>query len=327
MVSSAKNTFTGFFSQLVVVCLLAVFIVLVLVAMYTTSAVANDMAWIGMTVEPLGAETAAALGIPSNMGGVIVGEVEGMAARAGVRHGDVVQGIGGNPVRDMTDFAELTKQTDLSKGGVQLVVNRRGVQLPVFVYPPTGAAQPLGPTAPAGRGQAPAVINRQWLGIEAETLTAGEARGLGIPAGVAGVLVETVTKGSKAAQAGLANNDVIVSVNGQRTDSTTRLWALLAALRAGDPVEFSVYRNGQLKFVSLPTASGAHALGFNVPNWQWGMGGAQAAGLPGQMGAQGTVAGGMLVCPNCGTRVIHQQGMVSYAVPCPSCGTQMVRSQ
>ncbi len=306
MVSSVKSTFSGFFSQLVVVCLLAVFIVLVLVAMYTTSAVGNELAWIGMTVEPLGSETAAALGIPENVGGVIVGEVEGMAARAGIRHGDVVQGINGRPIRDMVGFADLTAQIDLSKGGAQLVVNRRGVQLPILVYSPGVGGQTPGPLSPGVVGQVPAAIDRQWLGIEAETLTPGEARGMGIPAGVAGVIVDTVTRGSKAELAGLVNNDVIVSVNGKRTESTVRLWGILAGIGAGNPVEFSVYRNGQLKFISLPTAAGTPIGGFP---------------------AQGLGPGGMLVCPNCATRLIHQRGVACNLMPCPSCGTQMIRTQ
>jgi S1-C subfamily serine protease len=310
MIDSAKHTFTGFLSQLIVVCLLAVFILLVLVAMYTTSAVAKEMSWIGMTVESLEGEVAAALGIPGSVGGVIVTDVEGLTARAGVRHGDVVQHINSQLVQDMAGFADLTKRTDLSTGGVQVVVNRRGIQMPVFVYPGGRAAPTLGQAAPGGGVSPLAGIDQRWLGIEAETLVAGEARGLGIPAGVAGVLVDTVTAGGKAELAGLANNDIIVSVNGKRTDTTLRLWGILAGLGVGDPVELSVYRNGQLNFISLPTASGTLAGGF-----------------PGRMGGQGLGPGGMLACPQCGTKVIHQRGVACNTVSCPACGTRMVRAQ
>ncbi len=310
MIDRVKHTFTGFLSQLVVVCLLAVFILMVLVAMYTTSAVGNEIAWIGMTVEPLAAETATALGIPGDVGGVIVGEVEGLAAQAGILHGDVVQRINGRLVRDMAGFADLTKRTELSKGGVQLVVNRWGIQMPVFVYPAGGAAPALGRAAPGGGGQALARIDRRWLGIDAKTLAAGEARSLSIPAGVAGVLVDGVTRGSKAQRAGLVKNDVIVSVNGKRTASPVRLWGILGGLGVGDPVELSVYRNGQLKFISLPTASGTLAGGF-----------------PGRMGGQGLGPGGVLSCPSCRTKVIHQRGVACNTVACPSCGTRMIRTQ
>ncbi len=310
MTNSAKHTFTGFLSQLVVVCLLAVFIFMALVAMYTTSAVANELGWIGMTVEPLEAEAAAALGIPRDVGGVFVAEVDGLAARAGIRHGDVVQRINGRIVQDMVGFADLTKGIELSPGGVQIVVNRWGIQMPVFVYPAGAAAPALRQATPGIGGQPLAGIDQRWLGIDAETLAAGEARAMGIPAGVAGVLVDAVTRGGKAQQAGLVNNDVIVSVNGTRTDSTAGLWGILSGLGVGDPVELSIYRNGQLRSVSLPTASGAFA-----------------AGVPGRMGGQVFGPGGMLACPRCGTKVMHQRGVGSFNVPCPSCGTRMIQTQ
>lgn len=310
MASSMKTQFSGFFSQLLVVCLLAVFVAIAVLAMYSTSGVNGELEWIGMTVKPLEADTAAALGIPSNVGGVIVDEVEGLAARAGIRPGDVVQGINGEPVGDMAGFSELAGNVDLSKGGAQLVVNRRGIQMPILVYPSAAVIQGRGPTTPGGITQVPAALDRRWLGIDAETLARGEGRELGVPAGVAGVLIDGVTRGSQAQQAGLINNDVIVSVNGQRVDSTVGLWNTLAGLNGGDPVEFGVYRNGQLMSVALPTASGTLAGGF-----------------PGRMGGQGLGPGGTLACPNCGTKVTHQRGVPCYTVPCPSCGTQMVRAQ
>jgi serine protease Do len=306
---SVKNQFSGFFSQLVVVCLLAVFIIIAVVAMYSTSRMPSELEWIGMTVKPLETGTAAALGIPSNVGGVIVEEVDGVAARAGVRDGDVLQGINGKPVGDMADFSELAGKTDLSKAGAQLVVNRRGLQIPILAYPSAAVIQGRGQTTPRGIAQAPAAIDRRWLGIDAETLAAGDARELGIPAGVAGVLIDGVSRGSLAQQAGLISSDVIVSVNDQRVDSTAGLWSTLAGLN-GDPVEFGVYRNGQLMSVVLPTVLGTVAGGF-----------------PGRMGGQGLGPGGVLVCSNCGTKVTHQRGVPCYAVPCPSCGTQMIRVQ
>ena len=197
MNDSVKNQFAGFSAQLVVVCLLAVFIVIAVFAMYSTR-VGSELQWIGMKVTPLETGTAAALGIPSNVGGVIVEEAEGMAARAGIRGGDVLQGINGQPVRDLAGFSELIGNIDLSKGGAQLVVNRRGIQMPVSVYPSHGAATVPGQTTPGGFAQTPAAMDRRWLGVEAETLTPGDAAGLGLPAGFTGVVIDTVTTGSRA---------------------------------------------------------------------------------------------------------------------------------
>ncbi len=47
----------------------------------------------------------------------------------------------------------------------------------------------------------------------------------------------------------------------------------------------------------------------------------------GRMGGnqQGAGPGGNCVCPNCGEKVPHQQGVPCYGVNCPKCGTKMQR--
>ena len=309
MAKSVEKTFSGFLSQLSVVCLLTLFIVISLVAMFTTTGVPNEMEWIGMTVTPLEPDAAAAQGIPQDTG-LLIEKVDGIAARAGVRSGDVLLAINSNRVRDMFDFSHIAGETSLSRGGVQLDVIRRGSRVPLFIFAPLGGTGPTAQAVAGGNGQPSAVIDRRWLGIEAEPFTAAAASELGIPAGARGVLIDTVTMGSQAAEAGLRNNDLIVSINGRQVDSTTRLWSILAGLNTGDRVEFGIYRNGQLTAVLLPTASGTFAGGF-----------------PGRMGGQGLGPGGTLICPNCGTSVTHQPGVPCYTVSCPSCGKQMIRTQ
>ena len=353
MAAKAERTFSGILSQSVVVCLLALFVVVAIVAMFATVEVSDEIVWIGMTAKPLDAETAAALGIPDDMGAVVVGEVDGIAHKAGIRHGDVLLGINGEPVRGMADFSQLVKRADLPKRGAQLDIIRGGVRMPVFVLP--GEPVQLPGALPRRILRAPVVIDRRWLGLDAETFTAGEGRALGIPAGVGGVLIDGVARGSLAEQAGLAVNDVIVSLNGQRIDTAAELWSVLAGLNGGDWVELGVYRGGRLLSVALSATSGALVGGFRgrmgggglgpggfvfCPNGSGAfVGGLPAAGVAGQlaapawgagrgrMGGWGLGPGGFLVCPGCGTRVAHQRGVPGYSVPCPSCGTLMMRAQ
>ena len=245
---------------------------------------------------------------------MIVGEVEGLARRSGLRHGDVLQSVNGKRVRDIFDFSKLVAKIDIAEEGAQLGVIRRGSLVSVLVMPggkwPLGAQQE-GRTGPERIGAAPVVIDRRSLGIEAETLGAGGARELGIPAGVQGVLVEAVARGSRAEQAGLAARDVIVSVNGQSVARTTDLWdALVAMDGGGDRVEFGVYRMGRLTSVALLPAFATQAGGFSPGMGGWGPG-----------------PGGCLICARCGTRVVHQRAMSPYGVSCPSCGMAMARVQ
>jgi S1-C subfamily serine protease len=290
---------------------LVVFIAVSVAAMFTTSRLPGKMKWIGMKVVPLNAEARAARGIPASVGGVLVENVDGMAGRAGVRSGDVVVGINGNRVVDVFDFLHFSGETDISKRGVQIDLVRNGSRLPVFVFPPNTATQAPGQTTPpAGVAAAPVTMAQAWLGIEGETVGAGDLKELGLPAGAQGVVVDTVTPGGRAEQAGLLNNDVIVAVNGQRIDSSARLWDSLARLNGTDAVDLGVYRGGQLVSVPVPAAAAAPAGGFG-----------------GRMGGLGLGPGGILTCPKCATTVVHQRGVPCYTVACPACGTTMVRTQ
>ncbi|MHC4502158.1 MAG: PDZ domain-containing protein [Planctomycetota bacterium] len=324
MAVKAERTFSGIVGQSVVVCLLVVFVAVAVVAMFATVGGNDEVVWIGMTARALDAETAAALGIPHGMGGVVVGEVDGIAQKAGVRHGDVVLGVNGEPIRGMADFAQLVRRADLPGQGAQLDIIRGGARMPVFVLPPGEPARLPPPVVTQGAAGAPAVMDRRWLGVDAETFAAGEGRALGIPAGVGGVLIDGVARGSMAEQAGLNSNDVIVSLNGQKIDTAADLWGILADLNRGDAVELGIYRDGRLLSVALSTASGALVGGFPATRAA-GRTAAPAWNGRGRMGGWGLGPGGFLVCPGCGTRVARPRGVPGYSVPCPSCGTLMVR--
>jgi hypothetical protein len=58
-----------------------------------------------------------------------------------------------------------------------------------------------------------------------------------------------------------------------------------------------------------------------------GQGGGSGGGRRGRMGGmrQGSGPGGNCVCPECGTKVPHQQGTPCYQQKCPQCGNMMVR--
>ncbi|TET32577.1 MAG: PDZ domain-containing protein [Planctomycetota bacterium] len=313
MTIRVNYAFSGFFSQFIVVCLMALFIVIAIFAMFFTSGTSNEMEWIGITVKPLEPETAAALGIPHSAGGVMVGETEGVAKRWGIRQGDVLLSINGQPVKNMTEFSKIVEETDLTKNGAQLDIIRQGSRIPVFVMPPGASPPPAKQRDHASPGRIarnPVVFDQQWLGIDAETFAAGEGRALGIPAGIRGVIIDGVARGSKAEQAGLATNDLIVSVNGQKINTANSLWRVLGRLDGADRVEFGIYRRGRLISVELPTAMATVAGGF-----------------PRRMGGGQLGVAGCLICPNCQTKVTHQWGIPYNSVLCPSCGTLMIRTQ
>jgi S1-C subfamily serine protease len=78
---------------------------------------------------------------------------------------------------------------------------------------------------------------RAALGVTVETV----ANASGQPAGVG---VVKVTPGGGAEKAGIQAGDIILSVNGQATDSVTALQSVIATHKPGDQVQVRISRNG-----------------------------------------------------------------------------------
>jgi Trypsin-like serine proteases, typically periplasmic, contain C-terminal PDZ domain len=93
--------------------------------------------------------------------------------------------------------------------------------------------------APVARDITP----RAWLGASVRNIAdEGEMSAFGLP-GVTGVLVLEVPTGSVLAKAGLQKNDVILSVNGDRTADVATLLRQAPALTAGQTVKVGISRN------------------------------------------------------------------------------------
>jgi serine protease Do len=95
---------------------------------------ANASSDLGLTVEPLTSQLAERLGVEDSEGGVVVTAVDptGLAARAGVRPGDIIVSIGGKPIRSLADFRETTDDLD-SRAGIRMQVMREGIRQFVFL--------------------------------------------------------------------------------------------------------------------------------------------------------------------------------------------------
>lgn len=90
----------------------------------------------GMTVETLTADIAEQLGYqnPQNISGVVVTEVRrgGLAARAGIRPGDIIAELGSETIENISEFRETIESFDLSRG-VRMQIIRQGVRRFLFI--------------------------------------------------------------------------------------------------------------------------------------------------------------------------------------------------
>lgn len=89
---------------------------------------------LGLSVRPLTPELANQIGVKEDVKGVVVAEVNpgSVAARAGVRGGDVITSVNGQPVRNPTEFRDVMQKQKLDSG-VRLQVVREGVNRFLFV--------------------------------------------------------------------------------------------------------------------------------------------------------------------------------------------------
>lgn len=87
------------------------------------------------------------------------------------------------------------------------------------------------------------VTGEAYLGVSLRELDTDTAQSYGLPMGV---FVESVTEGSCAEKAGVQNGDIITSLNGEAVESYNALSLILRRHRAGENVELTVYRDGEI---------------------------------------------------------------------------------
>ena len=127
--------------------------------------------------------------------------------------------------------------------------------------------------APVAHGQGPAVHIAQAphaleiftgggsrIGVSIREVEEGDVKEAGLP-GIAGALVEDVTEGSPAEQAGIKQGDVIVEFDGERVRGVRHLTRLVQETPDGRQVQTVIVREGQRTTVSIaPRESAAIGL-------------------------------------------------------------------
>jgi serine protease Do len=159
-----------------------------------------------------------------------------------VEGGDIILGIDGKPVNGS---AELRMRVSLMAPGTKVDVkvfrDGAGKTLPL-----TLAEMP----AETAQNDQPASDKEDALqGITVETVTARNARQLGLPATAAGVVVTSVDARSKAADSGLKRGDVIREVNHKTVRNAAEFES--AMRDAGDEALLLIERQGNTMYLAV----------------------------------------------------------------------------
>jgi serine protease Do len=190
--------------------------------------------WMGVQVQNVTPDIAAALGMSNPIGAMVaVVAPGGPAARAHLQPGDVILGFDGRMVPDMKSFPRMVEDSgvgdpaviDYWRGGHQT-----SATLTIADEPAAPAAAPTPKAASPAAPPAPASV--AGLGLTLSNLTPSLQTKFDLPSDTQGVVITGVAPNSVAARQGLAAGDVIVELGGVPVGRIGDVLSRIAALRA-----------------------------------------------------------------------------------------------
>ncbi|HKX55465.1 MAG TPA: PDZ domain-containing protein, partial [Xanthomonadales bacterium] len=167
----------------------------------------------------------------------------GAADRAGIKPGDVILELNGQPIETWGDLPPLVGANPPGTE-VKVLVSRDGKKK---TFTATLDALPGGDDE-QGSIAAAEEASSNALGLEVESLSAERRRDLGDPVG--GVLISRVI-GDAAYRAGLRPGDLILAINSQAIANVDEFDAVVKELPANKAVALRVMRDGTTTFIAF----------------------------------------------------------------------------
>jgi Do/DeqQ family serine protease len=197
--------------------------------------------WFGAKLQAVTPEIAQAMGLKRPAGVLIASVTAGSpAARAGLRPGDLIVAMDGQPIEDPSTF-DYRFATKRLGGMASLSVERQGRTIVVPV------ALQIAPEMP--RDEVTIRSRSPFLGATVANLSPALAEELRLDAAVQGVVIVSIEGGSTAAQLGFRPGDVVVEVNGAAIEKSGDLER--AAGAATRQWNITLMRGGQRLSVML----------------------------------------------------------------------------
>jgi serine protease Do len=203
--------------------------------------------WLGVTIQELDENAAKALGLEETTGALIADAMpEEPAAKAGIRSGDVVVSINGQPIADANALLRVVAQ-QAPGDKVQVEVIRQGKKQSFTVT--LGARDPKR-LAQQGRPGTPE--EETALGISLRPMNEQEARAMGMDT-VRGLLVTSVDADSEAARSDVRAGDVVLEANQQPVNSIADFQKVLREdAREKGVIMLLIRRQAQSIFRTIP---------------------------------------------------------------------------
>ena len=201
---------------------------------------------IGISMQTITGEMAKGLGLVRNYG-VIVSDVwpGGPAEAAGVKIGDILDTVDGQPASDLPTVVYNFRLRD-STDKVQLVVLRGGTPQTLSVAP-VEVRSDFDAASATADPEKNLVPQLGILGVEIDPRVAAAATGLRDPFGI----IVVARAAGVASDVPLQPRDIIRSVNNRQMLTLQALRDAIGAAPAGSPVTLQVQRDGRLMYVSF----------------------------------------------------------------------------
>jgi Do/DeqQ family serine protease len=200
-------------------------------------------AQLGVSAQTIDSSLARSLGLDDVRGALVSDIVSGSAGeRAGLRRGDVILAVDGDPIADSNALRNRIASTKPGTS-VELTIVREGREQKLNAT--LGELKLTSDRAGSGSANE----ERSGFGLSVEPLTKDRARELGVGTD-SGLIVNSVAPDSAAADAGFRAGDVIEQVDGKAVDSVDGLRAALSA-KSERPALVLVHRKDQTLFLTL----------------------------------------------------------------------------
>ncbi|WP_170548470.1 Do family serine endopeptidase [Ruegeria atlantica] len=203
--------------------------------------------WLGVSIQNVSPELAAAMGIDSSNGALVADVVADSPAEGVLQQGDVILTFNDEVVDSSSDLPVLVGTTKVGTDSV-LTVLRDGKeqQIELTVGQHQSASAQIDKSVDE-------TVSGTALGVTIAPLTDTNRAEMGVAENVDGVIVTDLKPDSPAAKAGLQRGDVIVKLGGQETATPDALKAALDSEKT-DPALVLINRGGNQIFVAVEIA-------------------------------------------------------------------------
>ncbi|MGH6728245.1 MAG: Do family serine endopeptidase [Pseudolabrys sp.] len=195
--------------------------------------------------EPRVGDWVVAVGNPFGLGGTVTAGI--VSARG--------RDIGAGPYDDYIQIdAPINKG---NSGGPAFNENGNVIGSNTAIFSPSGGSVGIGFDIPAQTAKMVVAqlkehgyVNRAWLGVQIQPVTAGIAESLGLKR-AEGAIVDQPQPASPAAKAGIEAGDVITAVNSKPVKDSRELAQTIGMMAPGTSVKLTLLHNGEMKVMDL----------------------------------------------------------------------------